>query len=147
MIPSDRIAAIREAYDHCFGCGTANPIGLGLDNFDRVDNTVSAEFRPRSDYHGFADLLHGGIVASALDEIMAWTAILVEGTMVMTGTLDLRFRKPARATSVFELIGELEQRRGRRLHIKGRLIDDGVVVAQASGLFIAVEAPAGDTGS
>lgn len=147
MIPSDRIAAIRETYDHCFGCGTANPIGLGLDNFDRVDNTVRAEFRPRPDYHGFADLLHGGIVASALDEIMAWTAILVEGTMVMTGTLDLRFRKPAKATSTFQLVGELEQRRGRRLHINGSLIDDDAVIAQASGLFIAVDDPAGDPGA
>jgi acyl-coenzyme A thioesterase PaaI-like protein len=141
VIPSDRVASIREAYNHCFGCGTANPIGLGLDGFERIDNTVRATFHPRPDYHGFADLLHGGIVAAALDEIMAWTAILVEETMVMTGTLDLRYRKPARSTSTFDLVGELEQRRGRRLQISGTLIDDDIVIAQANGLFIAVEDP------
>ncbi len=139
MIPSDRIASIRESYNHCFGCGTANPIGLGLDDFARSGNTVTASFLPRLDYHGFADLLHGGIVASALDEIMAWTAVLVEGVMVMTGTLDLRYRKPAQVTSTFVLQGDLQQRRGRRLRINGRMLDDGMLVAEASGLFLTVE--------
>jgi len=144
VIPEDRLASIREAYNQCFGCGTANPIGLGLDGFVRSGSTVRAEFRPRSDFSGFADLLHGGIVAAALDEIMAWTAILIEDTMVMTGTLDLRYRKPAQATSTFDLVGEMVERRGRRLQIAGRLNDDGVLVASASGLFIAVDGLAAD---
>ena len=141
MIPVDRIAAIRESYNHCFGCGQENPIGLGLDDFERDDNIVTASFLPRPDYHGFADVLHGGIVASALDAIMAWTAILVENVMVMTGTLDLRFRKPARVSSSFDLEGTLLQRRGRRLQIEGRMMDDGKLVAEASGLFLTVVDP------
>ncbi|MDJ0924966.1 MAG: PaaI family thioesterase, partial [Acidimicrobiia bacterium] len=78
MSVPDRIAAVRSEYDHCFGCGQSNPIGLGLTDFHSSEGVVSARFTPRSDYHGFSDLLHGGIVATALDEIMAWSAILVE---------------------------------------------------------------------
>ena len=135
----DRVEAIRRGYDHCFGCGPNNPIGLHLDGFDRTDNMIRASFDPRIDFHGFSDLLHGGIVATALDEIMAWTAILVEDVMVMTGKLDLRYRKPAKVTSTFVLEGELLERRGRRLQIKARMLDGDVVIAEASGLFLAIE--------
>jgi acyl-coenzyme A thioesterase PaaI-like protein len=140
----DQITAIRAEYNHCFGCGTSNPIGLQLDGFSRDASKVRADFTPRADYHGFSDLLHGGIVAAALDEIMAWTAILVAEVMVMTGTLELRYRKPAKVESTFSLEGELLERRGRRLQLKGRMIDQQridqpLVVAEASGLFLAVQ--------
>jgi len=135
----DRVAAIRGQYDHCFGCGINNPIGLQLTGFERFDNTVRATFDPRLDYHGFSDLLHGGIVATALDEIMAWTAILVADVMVMTGKLDLRYRKPAKVDSSFVLQGELLERRGRRLRISATMSDGSLVVAQATGLFLAIE--------
>ena len=135
---NDRIAEVRAAYNRCFGCGTDNPIGLGLDDFVREGSIVRAQFSPRSDFNGFSTVLHGGIVATALDEIMAWAAILVEETMVVTGTLDLRFRKPAELDKVFDLEGELLQRRGRRLQIEGRMRQQGTLIAQASGMFIAV---------
>ena len=140
----DQIAAIRAEYDHCFGCGPGNPIGLQLEGFSRDGSKVTAAFTPRVDYHGFSDLLHGGIVAAALDEIMAWTAILVAEVMVMTGTLELRYRKPAKVETTFGLEGELLDRRGRRLQLKGRMIeqqrtDHPLVVAEAGGLFLAVQ--------
>jgi acyl-coenzyme A thioesterase PaaI-like protein len=136
---SDRIAAMRRGYDQCFGCGTGNPIGLGLDGFRRDDSKVTATFVPRPEFSGFAGVLHGGIVATALDEIMAWTAILVEDVMVVTGKLDLRYRKPATTTSEFVMTGEILRRRGRRLEIAGRMHADDTLVAEASGIFLAVE--------
>ncbi|MCP4965115.1 MAG: PaaI family thioesterase [bacterium] len=134
-----RIATIRGEYDHCFGCGTENPIGLNLAGFERVDDTVRASFTPRTDHHGFSDLLHGGIVAAALDEIMAWTAILVEEVMVMTGRLDLRYRKPAKVDSSFMVKGVIVERSGRRLTIESEMRDGDVIIAQGSGLFLAVK--------
>ncbi|MEA2001997.1 MAG: PaaI family thioesterase [Actinomycetota bacterium] len=136
---SDQIAAVRADYDHCFGCGVNNPIGLRLDDFEQVDNTVRAVFVPRQDFHGFSDLLHGGIVAAGLDEIMGWTAILVENVMVMTGTLDLRYRKPAPVDTTFTLEGELVERRSRRLRLSGRMLDGETVVAEATGMFLVVQ--------
>jgi acyl-coenzyme A thioesterase PaaI-like protein len=136
---SDQISAVRADYSHCFGCGVDNPIGLRLDGFEQVGDTVRTTFAPRQDFHGLSDLLHGGIVAAGLDEIMAWTAILVENVMVMTGTLDLRYRKPAPVDATFTLEGELVERRGRRLHLSGRMLDGETVVAEASGLFLVVQ--------
>ena len=134
----DQIAAIRADYAHCFGCGPDNPIGLGLTHFTKEGSIVSAGFKPRPDYHGFSGTLHGGIVATALDEIMAWSAILVEEVMVMTGTLELRYRKPAAVDKHYRLEGQVEERRGRRLRVNGRMLDGVTSVAEASGLFLAV---------
>jgi acyl-coenzyme A thioesterase PaaI-like protein len=138
MINAERIAAIRSRYDDCFGCGTANRSGLQLDGFRRDGDQVSVTFLPQSHHTGFADFLHGGIVATALDEIMAWTAMLIEGVLVVTGTMELRFRKPARAGTTFRLVGKLIERRGRRLMINGTLYDGETMIADANAMFLVV---------
>lgn len=134
----DRIEAIRADYAQCFGCGSENPIGLGLTSFTREGSTVTAEFLPRPAYNGFNNMLHGGIVATALDEIMAWAAILVEEVMVMTGTLELRYLRPAPVDTRYLLDGRVEERRGRRLRVHGSMLEGATTVAEASGLFLVV---------
>lgn len=135
----DHVRAIRSRYDHCFGCGSGNPSGLHIDGFRSEGDFVVASFTPQQDHRGFAELLHGGIVATALDEIMAWTAILKERVMVMTGNLELRYRKPAKVTAQFTLEGEVLERSGKRLRLAGRMLDGGILIAEASGLFLAIE--------
>jgi acyl-coenzyme A thioesterase PaaI-like protein len=131
------LARLRREYAHCFGCGPDNPLGLRLDGFERDGDTVRAEFVPRSEYRGFSDILHGGIIATALDEILAWTAILVENTMVVTGKLELRYRKPAPADATYLLEGTLLESQGRRLVIGGTCRVGETLIAEATGLFIA----------
>ena len=94
-VDPDRLAAVRADYAHCFGCGLDNDAGLRIDGFERDGTTVAARFRPGAQHRGFQGVLHGGIVATALDEILAWTAILVARTMAVTATLDLKYRAPA----------------------------------------------------
>jgi len=83
-------------------------------------------------------VLHGGVVATALDEILAWTAILLEGVMVMTGTLNLKYRSPAPTDADLRLEGRLLERRGRRLRMQGTMSDQGTTIAEAEGLFLVV---------
>ena len=134
-----KVAAIRDRYDHCFGCGTANPIGLHLGDFAIDGDTVTARFNPRAEYNGFADVLHGGIVATLLDETLAWTAMLLENTLVVTASLNLKFRTPAPLRAEYEVRGRVEQRRGRRLQLAGSASAGGATVAEATGLFVATE--------
>lgn len=134
----ERAAALRERYNDCFGCGLANPIGLHLDDFSATeDGELTASFSPRPEYRGFSDILHGGILAALLDETMAWTAMLLEGTFVVTARLDLKFRKPAPTGAAYTVRGTVNERSGRRLRIDGSAFADGSLVAEAAGLFIA----------
>jgi len=138
-IDMERVADLRARYDHCFGCGAANPIGLHLDGFALNGTSVTAVFDPRSEYAGFVDTLHGGIVATALDEASAWAAMVTQDVLVFTAKLDIRYRSVAVASHRFSLSGSVVDRRGRRLTIDARMTDGDTVVAESRGLFIVAE--------
>lgn len=132
-----RVRTIKQDYEYCFGCGLDNPMGLQIDDFSVDGDEVTATFTPRQDHRGFEGVLHGGIVATALDEMLAWTAILLEHVMVVTAKLELRYRNPAPVSTPYRLRGRLDERRGRRLLISGSCSTaDDLLVAEASGLFL-----------
>ena len=133
---AQRIAAIRSLYDGCFGCGRSNPFGLGLDDFEVNDRSVTVDFTPHEHHQGYGGVLHGGIVATALDEVMAWSAMLIEGVAVVTGTLALRYPKPTPSSGMLRLTGTVDGRSGSRLFLRGELRDGTVATASATGMFI-----------
>lgn len=133
------LTQVRSEYGHCFGCGLDNPIGLQVSDFSLDGDEVTASFRPQHLHRGFHDVLHGGIVATALDEILAWTGILVAGTMAVTGKLEFRFRNPAPPDADYQLVGRLVEQRGRRLVLEGSCRTGNMVVAEAKGLFLATD--------
>lgn len=143
---ADTVARVKSQYELCFGCGMHNPIGLRLDGFEPDGDTgIRTMFTPRDHYRGFADVLHGGVVAAALDETMAWTAILRESAMAVTAKLDLRFRAPAPADEPLLLTGNIVERRGKRLVIAAEASAHGTALAEAEGLFLIVGGlPPGD---
>ncbi len=128
---------LRSHYGHgCFACGRDNPLGLNMEDFEFENGVVSARFKPRSDFRGVPDVLHGGVSATALDEILVWAGIMNERVMSVTGTMEMRFRKPVLVTDEITARGWLEERSGRRLKAAGELIVDGESRIQASGLYL-----------
>ena len=136
----DLVTKKKADYETCFGCGQRNPIGIRIGGFERIDGGYSATFTPLPDHRGFEGVLHGGIVATALDEMLAWTATLDEDVFVFTGKLELRFRRPAPPDERYRLRGFLDERRGRRLLIHGDCSTvDGGIIAEASGLYLVTQ--------
>lgn len=136
MTDQQHIAERRRGYELCFGCGPENPMGLHLDGFQVVDDTVVAEFTPRPDYQGFGGVLHGGVLATALDEILAWSAILLADSPAVTAKLELRYRKPAPADADYRLTGRVVEDRGRRLRLSGTCHIGETLIAEADGIFL-----------
>jgi len=134
---TDFVDRIRRHYDDgCFACGRDNPIGLHLDDFDLVDREVSARFTPRPDYRGAGEVLHGGVAATALDEMLVWAGILTEKVMTVTGRLELRYRKPLQVSEELIVRSRVDELRGKRMTASGELVVDNDVKTQASGLFL-----------
>ena len=77
----------------CFACGQDNPIGLRL-RFTTEGDAVRAEFTPGPQYQGYDGVLHGGIVAAALDDAMA-NLFHLRGRETLTARLEIRFRREA----------------------------------------------------
>ena len=131
------IDRIRRHYDEgCFACGRENPIGLHIDDVDLTDGEVTARFRPREHYRGAGVTLHGGVAATALDEILVWAGILNERVMSVTGKLELRYRNEATVEDTVLLRSRVDERRGRRVLASGELLVDDQVRVEASGLFL-----------
>ncbi len=128
---------LRRHYDDgCFACGRDNPIGLHLDSFAMTDGVVTALFDPRPDYRGAGRSLHGGIAATALDEILVWAGLLAERVMSVTGRMEVRYRRPVEVTESIEARGWVEERSGRRLRVSGELRVGGEVRVEAGGLYL-----------
>lgn len=128
---------LRRHYDDgCFACGRDNPIGLRMDDFRMSGGTVSAYFDPRPDFRGAGVSLHGGIAATALDEILVWAGLLAEHVMTVTAKMEVRYRKPVEVTETLEVRARVEERRGRRLRVSGELLADDEVRIEASGLYL-----------
>ena len=61
--------APRPAHE-CFVCGPDNPIGLHL-VFRLEDDACVSEFTPGPNHVGYPGVVHGGMIYSALDDVMA----------------------------------------------------------------------------
>jgi acyl-coenzyme A thioesterase PaaI-like protein len=131
------VETVRRSFgDTCFACGRLNSEGLHLEEWDWKDGCATAVFRPRPEHAGAGDTLHGGLAATVLDEAMVWAGIFEERVLSVTATLDLRFRKPLTVTDTITAIGWVDQRRGRRLRLSGRLETGNGVAAEATGLYV-----------
>src|SRR5689334_20543990 len=80
----------------CLVCGRDNPHGLKLDLYvDPETSTVRVEFTPRLQHIGFEGVVHGGVIATVLDEAMVWCATWSGRRFCVCAELTTRFRKEA----------------------------------------------------
>lgn len=80
-----------EGY-HCFGCASKNEAGLKMEFYEDGDEVVSI-WKPRPEYQGWFNTLHGGIQSVLLDEVCAWTILRKLQTAGVTSKMEIRFRK------------------------------------------------------
>ena len=78
--------------DHCFACGRDNPIGMRL-KIELGEGTARTEWVGGEDYVGRSDKLHGGIIATLLDEVMAG-ALELRLPWAVTAEMTVRYRSP-----------------------------------------------------
>ena len=64
----------RSGVDHCFGCSVSNDEGLRLTFFRYDDGTVETRHQTAEHHCGFNTVIHGGIQATILDEVMGVAA-------------------------------------------------------------------------
>src|ERR1700683_3625988 len=82
-----------SANNRCFGCGSANASGLHLEFLRAPDGAVvSLPIVPEA-FEGHPGYLHGGIIASLLDEAMS-KAVRVLGRPSMTRKMEVEYLRP-----------------------------------------------------
>jgi acyl-coenzyme A thioesterase PaaI-like protein len=121
----------------CWGCGE-NPLGLHLplpeqEGLELYEAYVAFDER----HQGGPGLVHGGIVAAALDEACGLLATWYRFPRV-TARIYVRFRRPVPINTELLLRAQLESSRGRRLRVTGALGDGGERLAEARAAFVHV---------
>lgn len=130
----------RPDANHCFVCGPTNPHGLRID-YRMEGDLCHALFTPGNEYAGYDQMTHGGIIFSALDDVMAnWW--FLQGDRAHTAKCEIRYRQPVPVGTRIELTGRLIKRKGRMAIMAGeaRRATDGVLVAEVQGSFMIVDA-------
>ncbi len=122
-------------FNYCFVCGADNRYGLQL-SFTRAESGVFTEFVPEARHCGYPGVLHGGIVASLLDETLGWATSVVKRRYFMTADLRIRYRRPVPAGKKVRVNGRYLGDKAGFWRAEGEIVDaDGVVYASAAGLF------------
>lgn len=131
----------RAREDHnCFGCGRLNMHGLQLDLVPDPDGDgVRTAFVPPTRTEGYTGMVHGGIITTVLDEVMAWS-LYRHDIWAVTGQLTTRYRKPIPLGEPTTARGFIVRDRGRGIEMRGeiRRDADGVLLADATATFIRV---------
>jgi len=98
-----------------------------------------ARWRPQVHHCGYENVVHGGVVAAALDESMAWAAARVVGRMCVTGDLHLRYLKRVPGNGELMVCAQVVKAGRRLVHVEGVLRSgDGVELADAQGRFVPI---------
>ena len=120
---------------HCFACGRDNPIGMRL-RIELGEGTASTEWVGGDDYVGWSDKLHGGIIATLLDEVMAWAPSSYDSWAV-TAEMTVRYRSPANPGERLEAAGRVTERRRRIYEVHGEVRGaDGRLIAEGRGRYL-----------
>lgn len=130
-----------RAQNRCFGCGPANPGGLHLDFFLAADHSVVCMPRVPPAFDGHVGYLHGGIIATLLDETMS-KSVRARGFTAMTRHMEVDYLRPVPSSAPLRIEGRVTRSEGRKHWSEARILNShGAVLAQGKGLFIEVATP------
>ena len=133
-------ATLDERATNCFGCGPTNPQGLHLKfTIDYEAVTATAPINLTRLHEGPPGHIHGGIIATLLDEAMSKLNRPLN-VLAMTRNMQVDYLRPSPLNQPLTLTSRHLRREGRKLYHHAELTNAaGTILAQATGLFIAID--------
>ena len=129
----------------CFACGHSNPHGLNL-KFRKEGDHMLTDWTPSGHQTGFSNTVHGGLIATVLDEIMAWTCGVIGGRFAYSVDLQIHYTRPLSPGDQVKGIGSILENRKRKIFQTSAVLEvGGEEIASATGKYLAVKASVEDT--
>ncbi len=134
--PAAREELFFPAGGHCFGCSPENAAGLHL-RFFRDGDGVRCETTISPNHQGAPEVVHGGIQAVLLDETCCAVAFFTRGGFVVTGELNLRYRRPCPVGRPLVARASIVADEGRFLRVRAEICEanDPTPLTIAEGKF------------
>ncbi|MGH7177391.1 MAG: PaaI family thioesterase [Tepidisphaeraceae bacterium] len=122
----------------CLVCGRDNPHGLKLDAMvDPANGLVTINFAPGAHHTGFEGIVHGGLIATVMDEAMTWAASWAQKRFCVCGEVTVRFRQAINVGQTLRVEAMVEFSRPKLVEPSAKLFDEHhKLLATASGKYV-----------
>lgn len=122
---------------NCFACGELNDVGLHL-KLNLESGRCWTELQMPRRFEGWEGTIHGGILCTILDEVMAW-ALVEHDNWGVTARMSIDFRKPVTVGQAIRAEGWITESRRRIQVTAGRIVDSetGAELAVAEATYVA----------
>ena len=130
-------------------CGNENPSALGCQFYELEGGEVGTVFVPRNLHEGHNGIMHGGMSAAVLDELMGRATLHTEfdggGDWLptyVTAEMTVKYRRPIVVGNTMYGYGIVERSEGSCCYSSSDVTDEsGEIMAEASGVYVHVELP------
>ena len=133
----------------CFGCGKDNHEGLQIKSYWDGDTSI-CKWTSEEKYHGWKNILNGGVLATLIDchtmcTAAAYAYKLEERSLgslpdykYATGTLTVKYLKPTPNDKPIELRAKVTEQRGKVTTVLCDVFVEGLKTAEATVIAIRV---------
>ncbi len=131
---------VRLQKNFCFGCGKNNPEGMRLKfTYDEERDCFVCRFRLGKRYTGPPGHVHGGIIATILDEAMGKVNKL-RHVVALTSEITVNYLKPVPLNKPLRVESREQKVSGRKhINVAEILNQKCEILARSRGLFIAID--------
>lgn len=120
--------------DHCFVCGRRNPHGLYMTFYDNARDEVCSTYSVPDEYQSYPGIVHGGVIAAMLDEVVGRVAMIEDHHhFMMSVRLEVKYRHPVPTVTPLKILGRIVRLRGRLGKAVGEIyLPDRKLAAEAA---------------
>ena len=123
----------------CFACGRNNPFGLKLEWYnDYHKNQVEADFTLDDNYCSYPGTVHGGILATILDETSGRAVLLKNdfNRLMVTLKMEVVYKHNTPTHTPLKAVGRVIKDGGSRALVEGEIVlPDGTVSAKCTSIL------------
>ncbi len=136
----------------CFGCSPHNERGLHLEFVRTGPRDVECRYEAAGHFGGVPGVIHGGIQATILDEVMGVAAHCAfdhgDDVPMVTADFSLKYRRPVPTEEPILVWATYDEVDGRDVHVRGEIRDasTGEVLTSATARWrvLRITGPPGD---
>jgi acyl-coenzyme A thioesterase PaaI-like protein len=127
---------------HCFVCGVENPFGLMLDFYETGSGEVTVETTVPEHFQGYPGIVHGGIVAALVDEVLGRVHMGTDPEkprFMYTAKLTIQYRKSVPTNQPIKITGRaIRSKKFSATSVAEIYNSGGELLVQAEALLVNV---------